>query len=817
MEKNKTRKKTVRKLSDVVKPHNMTLEEWQVALRQQSARDETFAIAAVDEKIVPGEYSVRNPNTRQVYKVVYRGEGSPWNYCSCLDFKTSQLGTCKHIEATKMWLANTTKHRIHREIPAYTSVYLSYREERAVRIRIGVDHEAELRALARQYFDDEGYLMPKAYLSFPVFLERAREISDTFRCYDDALDFILEKREADMRSSIAEGLSDAVLDSLLTVKLFPYQKEGVRFAVEKGRSLIADEMGLGKTIQAIATAEVFRANNLVADVMVVCPTSLKYQWKREIERFTGADVVVVEGNVVKRKQLYQQPSAYKVVSYNSMSNDVKYLGKLETDMVIMDEVQRLKNWKTQIAISARRIDARYVVALSGTPLENKLEELYSVMELVDQFCLAPYYKFRQECIVTNENGKVLGYKNLNVIGEIARERLIRRRKCDVQLQLPERQDKNLLVPMTQQQMDIHEECSAVVARLIHKWNTHHFLSEPDRHKLLLNLNMMRMVCDSTYILDQKTRYDVKIDEAMNIVSEILQGTDSKVVVFSQWERMTRLLAKELDQRGVDYEYLYGGVPSAKRGEMTRRFQADDDCRVFISTDAGSTGLNLQSASVIINLDLPWNPAVLEQRIGRIYRFGQRRNIQVINLVAAGTIEERMIGKLRFKQNMFEGVLDNGIDTIFVTDDKFKDIVNLFDGIIEKNEEEGEPATVDSDEMEKTAEEIPEEMPEEEKVEEKAEKPDMQTVSEGETADTSNVSSPEPSDQQMDSPQDLVAQGLKFFSGIARTLQSPEATKQLVDTIVKTDKATGKTSINIPVESKESVQNVLKLLSKLLSS
>ena len=141
MEKKKTRKKTVRKLSDVVKPDNMTVEEWQMALRQQSARDEVFAISAVDEKMAPGEYSVRNPNTRQTYKVVYRGEGSQWNYCSCLDFKTSRLGTCKHIEATKMWISNTYKHRVHHEIPAYTSVYLSYREERAVRIRIGVDHE----------------------------------------------------------------------------------------------------------------------------------------------------------------------------------------------------------------------------------------------------------------------------------------------------------------------------------------------------------------------------------------------------------------------------------------------------------------------------------------------------------------------------------------------------------------------------------------------------------------------------------------------------------------------------------------------------
>ena len=301
---------------------------------------------------------------------------------------------------------------------------------------------------------------------------------------------------------------------------------------------------------------------------------------------------------------------------------------------------------------------------------------------------------------------------------------------------------------------------------------------------------------------------------MNIVSDILQGTDSKVVIFSQWERMTRLLAQELDKHDIDYEYLHGGVTAVKRGEMMQRFQNNADCRVFISTDAGSTGLNLQTASFIINLDLPWNPAVLEQRIGRIYRLGQQRNIQVINLVAAGTIEERMIGKLRFKQNMFEGVLDNGDDTIFVGDDKFKDIVNLFDGIIEK--EDDNVAAIDSDEMETTTEQP---LTPSEEVQETDDNFDEPSLSDN--GDASNnadneetTEKPAPSSGPTDSPHDLVAQGVSFFSGLAKTLQSPEATQRLVDTIVKTDETTGETSINIPVASKESVQQVLSLISKL---
>lgn len=808
--KSNTKKQTEKRISNLMKPDNMSLQEWQVALRKQMARQEQFVIEAIDDKLLPGEYSVRNFKTRQTYKVVYRGADSPWNYCSCLDFKTSRLGTCKHLEATKVWLEENRKFKVHKEVPPYTSVYLSYRGERKVCIRIGSERKEEFQALASRYFDDKGVLLDTAFATFPRFLQQASYISDTFRCYSDALDFVLEQREKLFRHQIASALDDSKLDALLSVPLYPYQKEGVRFAVEKGRALIADEMGLGKTIQAIATAEVLRRNHLAESVLVVCPTSLKYQWKGEIERFTGADVLIVEGNALKRKQMYDQTTSYKVVSYNAMSNDVKQLGSLHTDMVILDEVQRLKNWQTQIAIAARRIDARYMVALSGTPLENKLEELFSVMELVDQFCLGPYYLFRQESILTNETGKVVGYQNLHTIGERARQRLIRRRKCDVRLQLPERQDKNLLVPVTQQQMDIHEENKEIVARLIYKWNAHHFLSETDRRRLLLCLNMMRMVSDSTYVLDQKTRYDVKIDEAMNIIDDLMQAPDGKVVVFSQWERMARLLAKELEKRNVAFEYLHGGVPSEKRGMMVHRFQTDSDCRVFLSTDAGSTGLNLQAASLIINLDLPWNPAVLEQRIGRIYRLGQQRNVQVINIVSKGTIEEQMIGKLRFKQDMFNGVLDNGEDSIFVGDDKFKQIVDVVGAYCEQ--EEKEAPTVNPNELEQ---EVPQpELPFQEDAAEAsvAEEPTAVNTPEERTTenktDTADTAAPS-------SPQQLVAQGISFFSKLAQTLQSPEATRQLVDTIVRTDETTGETCIHIPVADKKSVEQVFTLFAKML--
>ena len=824
--KSKTRKKksqAVRtpKISWVVKPDKMTLEEWQRALRKQIAGEEAMAVAAVDEKNLPGEYEVKNPQTKQTYKVVYRGEGSPWNYCSCMDFKTNHLCACKHLEKVKLWISETRGKKVHKELPAYTSVYLSYTDGRQVKIRVGSDHHEEFMQLAAHYFDAEGVMFPYAFEDYDKLMTEALAIDPSFRFYQDAIDFIIEQRERKFRQQLINKYTDERLDQLLTVSLYPYQKEGIRFAFERGRSIIADEMGLGKTIQAIGTAELLRREGLAEQIMIVCPTSLKYQWQREIERFTKDTdrspdhplTLVIEGNPLKRKEQYASDIPYKIVSYNCMSNDVKMWGSLQTEVLIMDEVQRLKNWKTQISMAARKVRSDYAVILSGTPLENKLEELYSVMEFADNYCLGPYWQFRADCIVTDDGGKVIGYKNLNKVGETARERLIRRTKKQVALQMPKRTDQNLFVPMTTEQRGMHEEYKEQVAKLVYKWRRTHFLSETDRKKLLQFLSMMRMVCDSTYILDQKSRYDTKVTETMSILQSVFDNGDEKVVIFSQWERMTRLIAYELDKMGVGYEYLHGGVPSAKRRDLIINFTDDPDSRVFLSTDAGSTGLNLQAGSIMINLDLPWNPAVLEQRIARIYRLGQERNVQVINLVAKDTIEEGMLGKLRFKTAMFEGVLDNGEDTIFLGNEtKFTAMMDTLGEVLEEEKQQPAPEVSDTeaDEPEPLKEELS-----------KSEEPTNQNTlvqqdqSEEETVSSSSSTSSAHSVPRQ--PQELVAQGISFLSGLAQTLQSPEATQQLVDTLVDTDAETGESHLRIPVPDKQTVQTLLNFVGKLFSN
>ena len=859
--KTKKAKVVVPKMNNVVKPQSLSLEEWQVALRQQQAEKEVFAISQVDEEYCPGEYKIGNAITRNEYKVVYRGRNSMWNYCSCMDFKTSQLGTCKHLEAVKLWVKKKKK-KVNREQPSYSSVYIDYKGPRSVKIRFGETCNDIFKRLAKDYFDGDGVLREEAYDKFDIFLHAAKAIDENFRCYGDALDFIISKREKSRRLQLVESkYSDETLDSLLKARLYPYQKEGIRFAVKAGKAIIADEMGLGKTIQAIAASEIYLREGMADNVLVVCPTSLKYQWKKEIEKFTGGDmtevmdehsgqivpvpkVIVIEGSPFKRQRMYTSSTPYKIVSYNTVCNDIREMGRLSVGVLVMDEIQRLKNWDTQISRAARKIDSDYAVLLSGTPLENKLEELYANMELVDQFCLGPYYKFKEEHILLDqETGKIIGYRNLNAIGEQIREKLLRRTKKGVQLQLPKRSDQYLLVPMTSAQADYHTEFKWELTKILNKYNKFHYMSEQDRRRLMLLLSQMRMVADSTFILEQdlKKRQDVKIAEVMNLLDNVFANGDEKVVIFSEWERMARLVAIELEKRGIRFEFLNGSIPAKQRGRLVENFTTLPESRVFISTDAGSTGLNLQVASILINLDLPWNPAVLEQRIARIYRLGQERPVQILNLVSKDSIEEGMIAKLKFKTSMFEGVLDGGEDSVFVSDDKFKKFMDDLSCVMDDTPKPPAVEYADNETEEQTAKTADNEETKT-KATEHAKK-DTVTESDDDSEvlkDLARQSSPfvESHIQTLDGfsdhdvqptpshgrhtvpsapsdPRQLISQGVSFLTGLAETLKSEEATRQLVDNIVEVDEKTGEVNVKIPVASKETVMQLFSLLGKLM--
>ena len=817
-----TKKRQAPLISYHKKPSSLSLETWQKALRRQFVINKPFGIEKTDHLKSPfGDYTVRNPETKNVYKVAFRGLDSPMNFCSCLDFKTNQLGTCKHLEAVIFKLQNDKKTSIDftEYKPDYTSVYLSYQNRREVKIRIGNTFKSEYKTLAQTYFDENNTFLPEKSDCFADFLEKARAIDDHFRCYDDALEFVLELRDHAFRKQIAAKYKHAdAFNDLIPIKLYPYQQEGIRFAFEAGRSLNADEMGLGKTIQAIGVSQMMRKELGIDRVLIICPTSLKYQWQSEIKKFTGENALVIEGTPPIRWEQYKQDDFYKIVSYHTVANDVSTNSFADYDMIILDEAQRIKNWKTKIAQAVKKIQTPYCMVLTGTPLENKIEELYSIVQYVNPFILGPYYRFIDYYQIKNRDGKVIGYQYLNEIGELLAETVKRRKKSEVLLQLTKRMDKNLFVPMTGQQRDLHTEFQEQVAKLVYKWKRLGFLPEKDRQRLMINLNQMRMSCNSTFLFDQKTRHDTKIDELMNILKEYFDGNHEKAVIFSQWERMTRIIAQELEANGIAYEYLHGGVPGKNRKALFDNFNNSTDCRVFLSTDAGSTGLNLQAASLIINMDIPWNPAVLEQRIARIHRMGQKNNIAVINFISLNTIEHRMLDVLKFKTSLAKGILDNGENAIFLSDSKFntfmKDVEQMtadqagttnqvFVSDEEEDMEQQALAHVEKDETGKTTEKEPVILGDD----------DFKPLDERLPRQASLFEEQEKSDASQD-VSELFKQGFSFLSGLAQTLSTREGVDRLTHALVEKDEKTGKTHLKIQVENEESVSHVLNMLGKL---
>ncbi len=830
-------KEKKKKVSRHKKPPNMTHEEWQIALRKQFGKEQEYHLTNNGSHRVFSDFTVINPESGSTYKVAIRSLEMRENFCSCKDFRTNNLGTCKHIEWTLHELEhNTYGTKKHFAAPpperTYTSVYVHYGQEPDIRIRFGEDNKEEYRQLAREYFDATGVLKEDGALQFNSFLHHAKQINPDFRCYEDVLPMVINIRADIERKAKMEKLErdENSLDNLLkNAKLFSYQRKGVLFTAKAGRSLLADDMGLGKTIQAIASAELLRKEMGISKTLIICPTSLKYQWKAEIEKFTDSTVLVLEGNPLKRSKIYREDeSFYMIMTYNIVSRDWELLNDMDADLVILDEAQRIKNWQTKISRSVKKLTMPYTIVLTGTPLENRLEELYSIIEFINPYKLSPLFSFLSKHQIKQDesgSGKVIGYKDLHSINKTLRPLMLRRIKKNVIKQMPERQDKNLFVPMTKEQLRLHTEYNEMVAKIIHKWKKLGFLPEKDRQKLMIGLNMMRMACDSTYIVDQQTRHDTKIEELMDILEERLEDPREKVVIFSQWKRMTHLVEEELKELGIGYVHLNGSVPSKHRGDLLNTFRDDPDCRVFLSTDAGGVGLNLQSASMVVNLDIPWNPAVLEQRIARVYRLGQKHKVQIVNLVSMGTIEHKMLDVLAFKSGLAEGILDDGEDSIFLNEDKFKkfmESVETLTSVPEHQPDEAEapvpveiPAVAEEEIEEKLPPEAPRPLPKEDDWKREGNKEPKEQPSTGRRRKRGQVATIGNSAVPEGSPQALMQMGMNFLSGLAQTLSDPTATQELVNSITETDQQTGQSYLKIPVQGKGLVENAFKVLGAFL--
>ncbi|MBY0523938.1 MAG: DEAD/DEAH box helicase [Gemmataceae bacterium] len=632
------------------------LREEQIDIRRQRAVAGKFAIQNLGRNRVFSDYQVTNPTTGGQYQVSIRGFETGDNSCTCPDFRTNTLRTCKHIEAVLAALREETPAplRQRKATVARPEVYLDYGESLRPGLHLPPRHSDKLRDLAAAFFDNHG--LWKGSGSYDDLIEALETVPEQVTIFSDAMEFMereIERREMARREQEAVKQLDAgTLElNLLKVPLYPYQMRGALFAAYRGRCILGDDMGLGKTVQTMAAVELLVRERGIERVLVVAPASVKYQWETEIRKFTDRSVQVIEGATKVRKAQYSQPTFYRLINYEIILKDLDELNAWQPDVIVLDEAQRIKDWEAKISRAVKKLRSRYALVLTGTPLENKLEELYSIVQFVDDRRLGPAFQFLNDHRVLDDKGKLLGYRNLDKLREKLEPILLRRTRAEVLTQLPARTDNIVYVELSDAQRAPYLEQQTTLARLVGK----KFLSDVDRRRIMGCITNMRMLCDSTFLFDKQTNVSPKLEEFAELLGDLLGAGPHKAVVFSQWQVMLAKTSELLDTLKIGHTVLHGSIPSKDRRALLERFREDPDCRVFLSTDAGGTGLNLQAADTVINLEVPWNPAVLEQRIARVHRMGQHRPVQVFNLVTRGTIEERVLKTLELKKSLFDGV------------------------------------------------------------------------------------------------------------------------------------------------------------------
>jgi superfamily II DNA or RNA helicase len=464
-------------------------------------------------------------------------------------------------------------------------------------------------------------------------------------------------RETARHAFLAEVAEGRVSLELLRHPLLPYQHEGMLHLAFGERALLADEMGLGKTVQAIAACELLARRRGIARVLVVCPASLKAEWEEQIARFADRPARSVFGGRAQRLLAYRDPVFFTIVNYEQILGDAEDINEvLAPDVIVLDEAQRIKNWQTKTARRVKSLRSTYAFVLTGTPVENRIDELYSIVQYLDPEILGPLFRFNREFYDLDAKGRPIDYRNLAELRRRLLPVMLRRRKSDVEEQLPGRSVKTYFVPMVEEQKKRYDDYHSPAAKLI-ALAKRRPLTQAEFERLQLLLACMRMICDTPAILDPACRVSPKLEELEGILGDLLDEPERKIIVFSEWERMLAMVRELAAEMGVEAAWHTGSVPQLRRRAEINRFKQDPACRLFLSTDSGSVGLNLQAASAVINVDLPWNPARLEQRIARAWRKNQRRSVMVVNLVCEGSIEHSILHLLDCKQALADGVLD----------------------------------------------------------------------------------------------------------------------------------------------------------------
>ncbi len=475
------------------------------------------------------------------------------------------------------------------------------------------------------------------------------------------VDFSISEKLKDIRKQMLGEKKVAFSDVPGEIKatLRSYQLEGVHW-LERLRSMflngiLADDMGLGKTLQAIVALAQQRKKTKLSS-LIVCPTSLVYNWKEEFAKFNpGLKVLVIDGVPSQRKKLIDTISDYHVVitSYTLLQKDVELYKAMTLSYAILDEAQHIKNRGTRNAKSVKMIQAEHRLILSGTPIENSLDEMWSLFDFLMPGFLSTYDRFVEKYVRVSGQEAT---KNLEYLRRKVAPFILRRMKADVLDDLPPVSDIVYHCQLSDVQTELYRSYAASARDELVKLVERDGFDRVQIHVLATLTRLKQICCHPAIFAKEKAELgdSAKYDMLLELLQTLIEGKH-KTVIFSQYTRMLQIMRDDFEQRGIRFAYLDG--TSKNRLEIVKKFNEDEEISVFlVSLKAGGTGLNLVGADTVIHYDMWWNPAVESQATDRVHRLGQKRSVSSYKLITLGTIEEKIAEMQRRKKGLVKKVV-----------------------------------------------------------------------------------------------------------------------------------------------------------------
>ncbi len=441
-------------------------------------------------------------------------------------------------------------------------------------------------------------------------------------------------------------------------KLREYQKQGLKYLISKKSVLVGWDLGLGKTHLSMAYCEGIKHQNH-QQVLILCPSAIIYQWKEEIEKFTDSKCIVINGPKPKRVKQWRYDAYYYITNYEKLRYDPEIFMK-KWGVVVVDECTKLKNPKAKLTLKAKELRAVKKIALSGTPIHNTPNDLYSIVNFLYPNLMGTWWQFANRYIVFEPrelgNGKIFneitGFKNLDELHRKISMFFIRKKKEDVLTELPPVIYETLTCEMNKNQQNVY---NIILSEILAKHDHENVLHLFTGLKLLSNHPTLLKETKGEKLIPFSSLVNDLSSNKLNMLIDFIEDNKSKqIVIFSQYTKILDIIAKNIN---VPFVQFRGNQTKEQNNTALHNFKENKEIICFLSSDAGAYGVNLQNASILVNYDLPYNPSVYNQRIGREHRIGQKETVVCINLVTQSSIETKVLKILSEKQNMIDKIID----------------------------------------------------------------------------------------------------------------------------------------------------------------